>query len=112
MGAAATSSSLFRGFGLGLSSSTSPVPDNMQWDHSDPASVGMGLGHPGMGLSELMMGQSIFGAKPATLDLLGLGMGIGGGAAPGGLSALITSIGNGLDVSASFGGGGNSPGKS
>ncbi|XXG45566.1 hypothetical protein AAC387_Pa02g0620 [Persea americana] len=111
MGAAATSSSLFRGFGLGLSSSTSPVPENMQWDHSDPSSVGMGLGHPGMGLSELMMGQSIFGAKPATLDLLGLGMGIGG-AAPGGLSALITSIGNGLDVAASFGGGGNSPGKS
>lgn len=110
MGAAATSSSLFRGFGLGLSSSTSPVPDNMQWDHSDPA--WMVLGHPGMGLSELMMGQSIFGAKPATLDLLGLGMGIGGAAAPGGLSALITSIGNGLDVAASFGGGGNSPGKS
>lgn len=110
MGAAATSSSLFRGFGPGLSSPLT-APENLQWDHSDPSSGGLGIEHPGLGLSEFMMGQSIFGSKPATLDLLGLGMGIGGGAAAGGLSALITSIGSGLDVAASFGGG-NSPGKS
>lgn len=123
MGAAATNSSLFRGFGLGLPSSTSASPpssqhqqqqqhENFQWHHrieSDTASESLGLGLPNVALPELMMGQSFFGSKPATLDLLGLGMGAGAGA--GSLSALLTSIGGGLDVAASFGGG-NSPGKS
>ncbi|KAL5987080.1 hypothetical protein ACLOJK_041076 [Asimina triloba] len=117
MGAAATNSSLFRGFGLGLSSmapstTAPPQQDHLQWHHQpEPAASGLGLGLPynNVGLPELVMGQSLFVSKPATLDLLGLGMGMGGNAAGGGpLSALITSIGGGLDVAGSFAGG-NSP---
>jgi hypothetical protein len=117
MGAAATNASLLRGLGIVSSSSSSAQPDNMQWGHRqmepENASVtaGLGLGLPcdgGSGLKELMMGTpSVFGPKHATLDFLGLGM-AAGGSPSGGLSALITSIGGGLDVAAaaaSFGGG-------
>ncbi|KAJ6907305.1 zinc finger protein GAI-ASSOCIATED FACTOR 1-like [Populus alba x Populus x berolinensis] len=117
MGAAATNASLLRGLGIVSSSSSSAQPDNMQWGHRqmepENASVtaGLGLGLPcdgGSGLKELMMGTpSVFGPKHATLDFLGLGM-AAGGSPSGGLSALITSIGSGLDVAAaaaSFGGG-------
>ncbi|KAJ0973653.1 hypothetical protein J5N97_015618 [Dioscorea zingiberensis] len=120
MGAAATNASLLRGYGL--SSSTSPahqessssVPDtSLHWRHHhqliepEPPmlSAGLGLGltydNGATGLPELMMGPSaLFGRKPATLDFLGLGMGPGGSATSG-LSALITSIGTGLDMAVS-----------
>ncbi|KAK8327799.1 hypothetical protein V6Z12_A11G207100 [Gossypium hirsutum] len=85
MGATATNASLLHGFGLGP-----------------------GLPRDGSsGLKELMMGTPVFGPRQATLDFLGLGM-AAGGSPNGGLSALITSIGDELDVVAaatSFGGG-------
>ncbi|XP_031494802.1 zinc finger protein GAI-ASSOCIATED FACTOR 1-like [Nymphaea colorata] len=143
MGATSSSCSLFRGFSLASpSSSSSSALQQDQWVDSlqqprTTAGLGLGLmsvpslsyaGHnEDMGMPELMA-TSIFGSpvtipKPTTLDFLGLGM---GGAAPSGLSALITSMngGNsgGLDMAAatSFGGGGgasrngagSSPGKS
>ncbi|RDX95379.1 Protein indeterminate-domain 1 [Mucuna pruriens] len=113
MGAAATNASLLRGFGIVSSSSasaSSSQQDGLQWGQqqleSESGSVpaGLGLGLPcdgGSGLKELMMGTpSMFGPKQhTTLDFLGLGM-AAGGTAGGGLSALITSIGGGLDVTA------------
>ncbi|XVF15727.1 hypothetical protein REPUB_Repub09cG0180600 [Reevesia pubescens] len=116
MGAAATNASLLRGFGIVSSSSSSGQQDNLQWGQRqvepDNASVaaGLGLGLPcdgNSGLKELMMGTPVFDPKQTTLDFLGLGM-AAGGSPNGGLSALITSIGGGLDVAAaaaSFGGG-------
>ncbi|KAG8642498.1 zinc finger protein GAI-ASSOCIATED FACTOR 1 [Manihot esculenta] len=116
MGAAATNASLLRGLGI-VSSSSSAQQDNMPWGHrqvepeNTSIAAGLGLGlqcDGGSGLKELMMGtHSVFGAKQTTLDFLGLGMAAGGSPSSG-LSALITSIGNGLDVAAaaaSFGGG-------
>ncbi|KAM6591615.1 hypothetical protein CsatA_014220 [Cannabis sativa] len=116
MGAAATNASLLRGLGIVSSSSSSGHQENLQWPQrqveQDSNSVpGLGLGLPcdgNSGLKELMMGTpSMFGPKQTTLDFLGLGM-AAGGSQNGGLSALITSIGGGLDVAtaaASFGGG-------
>lgn len=118
MGAAATNASLLRGFGIVSSSSSSGQQDGLHWSQRqvepDNASVppGLGLGlhcDGGSGLKELMMGTpSVFGPKQTTLDFLGLGM-AAGGSTNSGLSALITSIGGGLDVAAaaaaSFGGG-------
>ncbi|EEF37238.1 nucleic acid binding protein, putative [Ricinus communis] len=117
MGPAATNASLLRGLGIVSSSSSSSQQDNMQWGHrrvepeNSSVTAGLGLGLPcdgGSGLKELMMATpSVFGPKQTTLDFLGLGMAAGGGSS-GGLSALITSIGSGLDVAAaaaSFGGG-------
>ncbi|KDP31793.1 hypothetical protein JCGZ_12254 [Jatropha curcas] len=116
IGAAATNASLLRGFGI-VSSSSSAQQDNMQWGHrqiepeNTSVTAGLGLGLPcdgGSGLKELMMGTpSVFGPKQTTLDFLGLGMAAGGSPSSG-LSALITSIGSGMDVAAaaaSFGGG-------
>ncbi|CAL0311506.1 unnamed protein product [Lupinus luteus] len=119
MGAAATNASLLRGLGI-VSSSASTAPtqqDSLQWGQRqvepDSASIspGLGLGLPcdsGSGLKELMLGApSLFGPKQTTLDFLGLGM-VAGGTPGGGLSALITSIGGSLDVTAgaaSFGNG-------
>lgn len=113
MGAAATNASLLRGLGIVSSTSSS----SGEWGRSqiEPESgsltSGLGLGltyGSGSGLKELMMGTpSVFGPKQATLDLLGLGMAAGGGPT-GGLSALMTSMGGGLDVAAaaaSLGGG-------
>lgn len=115
IGAAATNASLLRGFGIVSSSSTSPG-GQQEWNgrpiESDNASLtaGLGLGLPcdgGSGLKELMLGTpSVFGPKHTTLDLLGLGMAAGAGPTSG-LSALMTSIGGGLDVAtaaASYGG--------
>ncbi|OIV93755.1 hypothetical protein TanjilG_07658 [Lupinus angustifolius] len=121
MGAAATNASLLQGFGVVSSSTTSHSSSqqhNLQWSHgqqlepSESGSLlaGLGLELPcdnGSGLKELMMGTpSFFSPKQTTLDFLGLGM-AAGGSPGGGLSALITSIGGGLDVTAaaSFGNG-------
>ncbi|KAK4584332.1 hypothetical protein RGQ29_022174 [Quercus rubra] len=118
MGAAATNASLLRGFGIVSSSSSSGQQDGLHWSQrqvepdnaSVPAGLGLGLHcDGGSGLKELMMGTpSVFGPKQTTLDFLGLGM-AAGGSTNSGLSALITSIGGGLDVAAaaaaSFGGG-------
>ncbi|KAJ8764496.1 hypothetical protein K2173_006236 [Erythroxylum novogranatense] len=122
MGAAATNASLLRGLGLVSSSSSSSASasahqDNMLWGQrqvepdSASAPAGLGLGLPcdgGSGLKELMMGTpTVFDPKHTTLDFLGLGM-AAGGSPNSGLSALITSIGGGLDMAAaaaSFGGG-------
>ncbi|XP_068657021.1 zinc finger protein GAI-ASSOCIATED FACTOR 1-like [Aristolochia californica] len=120
MGAAASNGSLLRGFGLSSSSSTAASSStqrenlNSLWQSHDtvgPAGLGLGLHYDNVGLPELMAGQSsLFGPKPATLDFLGLGVG-GGPGQSGGLTALMTSIGGGLDVTSSFAGG-NSPDKS
>ncbi|CAL1376663.1 unnamed protein product [Linum trigynum] len=132
MGSSATNASLLRGLGIvssassSLSSSSSPSPaqldiwgqrhmeaDNSSVHHHQHQHPVLGLGllpcDGGSGLKELMMGStssSVFGPKHATLDFLGLGMAaVGAGPSSGGLSALITSIGGGLDVAASFGAG-------
>ncbi|XP_059670841.1 zinc finger protein ENHYDROUS-like [Cornus florida] len=115
MGAAATNASLLRGFGIVSSSSSSAGQQEWHRQQIEPGSAslaaGLGLGlacDGGSGLKELMLGTpSVFGPKQTTLDLLGLGMAVGGGPTSG-LSALMTSIGGGLDVStaaASFNGG-------
>ncbi|KAK4368022.1 hypothetical protein RND71_011814 [Anisodus tanguticus] len=111
MGAAATSSSLLRGFGV--MSSTSSSNGQQEWsrrpiDATDGASLaaGLGLGLPcdaGSGLKELMLGTpSVFGPKHPTLDLLGLGMAASVGLSPG-LSALITSMGSDMDMTTAAG---------
>ncbi|KAE8718503.1 Protein indeterminate-domain 1 [Hibiscus syriacus] len=103
MGAAASNASLLRGLGIVSSSSKH---DNLQWGQrqveaeNSSIAAGLGLGLPcdeSSGLKELMMGTSVFGPKQATLDFLGLGV-AAGGTPNSGLSALITSIGGGLDV--------------
>ncbi|OVA18673.1 zinc finger protein [Macleaya cordata] len=117
MGAAATSASLLRGFGISMTSSSTgqQQPENLQWNggqiedqqqqgRSGAIAAGLGLGLPcnGGGWNEFMMGpSSIFGSKPTTLDLLGLGMGgggAGGSGGGGGFSALINSMDGGLDM--------------
>ncbi|XP_021757771.1 LOW QUALITY PROTEIN: protein indeterminate-domain 2-like [Chenopodium quinoa] len=112
----ANGGSLLRGLGLVSSTSSAGPSDSLQWTsrqvepETSPVQSGLGLGLPcdeGSGLKELMIGSSsMFGPKQPTLDFLGLGM-AAGGSPNGGLSALITSMGNGLDVAAaaaSFGG--------
>ncbi|KAK2977027.1 hypothetical protein RJ640_011085 [Escallonia rubra] len=103
MGAAATNASLLRGFGIVSSSSLGQQEWSGRQIEPENAPAGLGLGLPydgGSGLKELMLGsQSVFGPKHTTLDLLGLGMAVGGGPTSG-LSALMTSIGGGLDVGA------------
>lgn len=107
---AASNASLLRG--LGIVSSTSSPNVTEEWNHpqkieSDGGSLASGLGlglgcDGGSGLKELMLGMgtpSVFGPKHTTLDLLGLGMAASGGST-GGLSALMTSVNGGLDVSA------------
>ncbi|KAL0378105.1 UNVERIFIED_CONTAM: Zinc finger protein ENHYDROUS [Sesamum radiatum] len=114
MGAAASNGSLLRGLGI-VSSSSSTGPQEWSQQRLEPdglsLAAGLGLGlacDGGSGLKELMLGTpSVFGPKHPTLDLLGLGMAASGGSTDG-LSALMTSINGGLDVSAApppFGGG-------
>lgn len=76
----------------------------MKPESNSAIAAGLGLGlHSGggnLGLTDLMMGpsSSLYGTKPATLDLLGLGIGIGPqNDSTGGLSALLNSFGGGLD---------------
>ncbi|XP_071911776.1 zinc finger protein ENHYDROUS-like [Coffea arabica] len=114
IGAAATNVSLLKGFGIVSSASASS--GQQEWSgraiESDSASLATGLGlgltcDSGSSLKELTLGTpSVFGPKHTALNLLGLGMAAGGGPS-GGFSALMTSIGGGLDVAAaaaSFGG--------
>ncbi|KAK1410408.1 hypothetical protein QVD17_36945 [Tagetes erecta] len=101
MGASASGASLLRGYGL----------ERDDADGGASIGLGLGMGYDGRsGLQELMMGtQSVYGPKHATVDFLGLGMAVGGGTTTG-LSALMTSIGGSLDVTAtvsSFGRNGN-----
>jgi len=111
IGAAASGGgSLLRGLGLVPStSSSSGSVENLQWGgeklEPDAGSVpsGLALGLPcdeGSGLKELMIGSSsMFSPKLPTLDFLGLGM-TAGGTPNGGFSALMKSVGGGLDVGA------------
>ncbi|KAE8693279.1 Protein indeterminate-domain 2 [Hibiscus syriacus] len=107
MGAAASNASLLRGLGV-VSSSSSAPRENLQWGqrqvepNNASVAAGLGFGIPcdgSSGLKELMMGTPVFGPKQTTLDFLGLGV-AASGSPNGGLSALITSIGSGLDVAA------------
>ncbi|KAL2531550.1 Protein indeterminate-domain 1 [Abeliophyllum distichum] len=114
MGAAASNASLLRG--LGIVSSSSSSGGLQEWSGQQiepegaPSAAGLGLGltcDGGSSLKELMLGTPVFGPKRTTLDLLGLGMAASGDPTSG-LSALMTSINNGLDVAAAaaaFGGG-------
>ncbi|KAG6471637.1 hypothetical protein ZIOFF_069083 [Zingiber officinale] len=113
MGAVATGSSFLRGFGLDAPSGQQEISivrdSTLQWGHQrqqllqpEPVpmlSSGLGLGLPYE--EDLMMGSSpLYGAKPATLDFLGLGMGPVGGGPNGELSALLSSSigGSRLDI--------------
>ncbi|KAF7137867.1 hypothetical protein RHSIM_Rhsim07G0237000 [Rhododendron simsii] len=116
MGATGSGSSFLRGLGLELPSSenrttTSTASATHQWNNHVKAegnsmASGLGLGLPTDG-PDLMMGpSSIYGNRPTTLDLFGLGVG-DGGASSAGFSALLTSMGGGIDVAAAaavFGG--------
>ncbi|XP_062020308.1 zinc finger protein GAI-ASSOCIATED FACTOR 1-like [Rosa rugosa] len=117
MGAAATSGSFLRGFGLATSSSPPQAQDSttsLQWSNNShsqqhkrdgsggaAATVAAGLGASSALLTDLMMGPPVpFGGhhQPMTRDLLGLGIGANGGggsASSAGLSALLNSFGGG-----------------
>ncbi|KAL1566562.1 zinc finger protein ENHYDROUS-like [Salvia divinorum] len=107
IGTAAPNMSLLRGHGI-FSSSSSPNSTE-EWSQqkmetsggSLASGLGLGLGcDSGSGLKELMLGTpSVFGPNHTTLDLLGLGMAASGGSTSG-LSALMSSVNGGLDVSA------------
>ncbi|KAH6807910.1 C2H2-like zinc finger protein [Perilla frutescens var. frutescens] len=105
IGAAASNSSLLRGLGIVSSSSSPNVIEEWNQHKIEPdggplaSGLGLGLGcDSGSGLKELMLGTpSVFGPKHTTLDLLGLGMAASGGS-NGGLTALMTSVNGGLDV--------------
>ncbi|EOY14712.1 hypothetical protein QUC31_000179 [Theobroma cacao] len=103
MGAAASNPSLLRGLGLAVSSTSTAGQDPNVKPESSSLTAGLGLGLPSNGSSNLtdhmMDPSSLFGNKPTTLDLLGLGMG-DGGASSNGLSALLTSFGGGFNVGA------------
>ncbi|KAL4336325.1 hypothetical protein GQ457_07G026180 [Hibiscus cannabinus] len=117
MGATASNPLLLRGLGLAVSSAPSAGQDANVKSENNIATASLALGIPSNGSSGLtnpMIGSSsLFGNKPTTLDLLGLGM-ADGGSSSSGLSALLTSFGGGFNVGAatatSFGAGGsNSP---
>ncbi|TVU48069.1 hypothetical protein EJB05_07691 [Eragrostis curvula] len=118
MGATSSSSSFLRGLGLDVSTS-SPGPSSQhhpetslqQWpsrlepEAAPMLSAGLGLGLPydstgaPVCLPELMMGQSsLFSAKPATLDFLGLGMSPTGASVSRGLPAFIQPIGGAVGI--------------
>ncbi|XVF36135.1 hypothetical protein REPUB_Repub19eG0032400 [Reevesia pubescens] len=103
MGAAASNPSLLRGLGLAVSSTSSAGQDPNVKSENNSVTAGLGLGlasNGNSGLTNLMIGSSsLFGNKPTTLDLLGLGMS-DAGASSSGLSALFTSFGGGFNVGA------------
>lgn len=93
MGATSSNSSFLRGLGLPESSSCSQDINGNQRDMKQDANAvaaGLGIGLPS---GDVMMGSSpLFGNKPTTLDLLGLGIGTG--------SALLNSYGGSFNVGA------------
>ncbi|CAL9755977.1 unnamed protein product [Musa acuminata subsp. burmannicoides] len=108
MGAAATGSSFLKGFGLDTpTGQQESIQDScLQWGRRhhhhqqlEPEPAPMLSAQLGLGLAcepDLMMGSSpLFGPKPATLDLLGLGMGPVAGSANVRIPALMTSISSG-----------------
>lgn len=119
---ATSSGSFLRGLGLSISSGpTDPQDDttttpSMQWKggntshesnvHPVAADLGLGFSNDTRGshLTNLMLGSSpsLYGNRPTTLDLLGLGIGGGGAASSDGYSAFLDSIGGRL--AASYGG--------
>ncbi|GAA0168996.1 non-receptor serine/threonine protein kinase [Lithospermum erythrorhizon] len=109
---ASSSGSLLRALDVVSSSTSSNGQQEWTRESIEPKNTslaaGLGLGLPcdgGSSLKELMMGApSVFGPKHTTLDLLGLGMAAGGGSNDD-LSALMTSMGGGLDATtaAAFG---------
>ncbi|CAK9178537.1 unnamed protein product [Ilex paraguariensis] len=107
MGSTASNSSFLRGLGLAIPPSSdhqdrnSATTTTKQWNgharrDGNPVASGFCLGLPSEG--------------PTTLDLLGLGPG-GSGASTGGLSALLHSMGNSLDIAAGASFGGVNPGR-
>ncbi|XP_011006759.1 PREDICTED: zinc finger protein NUTCRACKER-like [Populus euphratica] len=103
MGATTSNPSFLRG--LGLPRSTNQDSNFNTWDvkpeSTTTVAAGLGLGLPS---SDVMMGSSsLFGNKPTTLDLLGLGMDAAS-------SALLNSYSGGFNVgaapAAAYGGGG------
>lgn len=112
IGASSSSPSLLRGLGLTMSSSSA---DNQQENtNSASAAAGLGLGLSSGYTDAMMDPSSLFGSKPTTLDLLGLGVGADGTSTTG-LSALLTSFSGGSfnvrQSAASYGGRGSSPGE-
>ena len=80
-------------------------PPRLEPEPAPMMSVGMGLGLPydstggPMGLPELMMGQSsLFSAKPATLDFLGLGMSPTGATTSRGLPVFMQPMGGAVGM--------------
>ncbi|KAK4794406.1 hypothetical protein SAY86_012400 [Trapa natans] len=120
VGAAASNSSLLRGLGLAMSSTSynndtiSSASAAGQWsshtkaDNDIYSGHGLCLGLPSQessSVSGLIMDQSsLFGSQPVTLDFLGLGMS-NSRSTTSGLSALLTSLegGFGAAPSTSFG---------
>lgn len=109
VGSTTSSQSLLHGFGLEMSPASSPGSMGNVKLESDPMQDYLGLGLGSFGL--LGSSSSLFGNKPTTLDLFGLGIGAGpGDASSTGLSALLSSfqLPGSLPSAASYGGGGTS----
>ncbi|KAF5739396.1 protein indeterminate-domain 2-like [Tripterygium wilfordii] len=105
MGVSSSNPSFLRGIALSGSPS-----DGIVKQERDLVAAGLGLALPS---GDVMVGpSSLFGDKPTTLDLFGLG--VDGGASSRGFSALLNSFGGDFNVggpTASYGGrGGSSPG--
>ncbi|KAF5740758.1 protein indeterminate-domain 2-like [Tripterygium wilfordii] len=105
MGVSSSNPSFLRGIAL-----SGPPSDGIVKQERDLVAAGLGLALPS---GDVMVGpSSLFGNKPTTLDLFGLG--VDAGASSRGFSALYNSFGGDFTVSgptASYGGrGGSSPG--
>lgn len=76
----------------------------MNKSNNHPLAADLGLGFSsdtrGSHLTSLMLGgsSSLYGNKPTTLDLLGLGIGGGGALSSNGYSSFYSSIRGGLDA--------------
>uniref|UniRef100_A0ACD5TVL3 Uncharacterized protein n=1 Tax=Avena sativa TaxID=4498 RepID=A0ACD5TVL3_AVESA len=85
--------------------SLQPWPPRLEQEPAPMMSAGLGLGLPydsTGGLPELMMGQSsLFSAKPATVDFLGLGMSPTGAATSRGFSVFVPPMGGAVGMAGS-----------